>query len=1133
MFIPRHETEVLQEKLNQAIENGIGSTILISGEPGIGKTTLIKNFMDNCDNTSEKNVLTAVGSCLDMDGVSRGFLPWREVLIELDADKAAGKDEEKKSNFKKIVKTVFDEAGSQWLEAIPVIGDISSAIFETAKTISKDELIDTETGDSKKLALKDRLKNVAKECTGEWLNVIPVVGNLSAAIYKTTNAIQKSKQVTYSQNQQDFFIRVMSRFRELAENNPVIIYIDDLQWADISSMNLFFYLAKNLKDSSYPLILIGSFRPQDVKDGRLNPISGEIERHPWEEKMNNLDRYEASELIEISYLNQNQISSYIDLQFPKNEFSAKFKNEIVGLTKGNSLFVRELLLNLEERKIIFAKDGTYFADETLDLSTLPKTVSGVIKERFQRLSEDLQEILQIASAQGSDFSLELIASVLEINSFKLSRKVNELQQKYSLVLKSETVYDKLTKIYNFTHNLVQKYIYYQMSEDFRLDLHSALAETLEEFFEGEEIYKIAEPYSYHFGVANGIIDENGKLIINDNSDKVSLAKYLEFQKLLAESYKDNHQNEEALEKLFKIVELTKFLSEKENELNAKILISKILALIGKIDKAVYYLEIALQESKELGFKKIESDCLDRRGAIFGLQGEVDKSMDYFNQSLKIRKDLGEWELVAQTYTNIGMAYSHKGNYDKAMECYQKNLKIYEEIGKLENASLVYVGMGNLYKNQGEYDKALECYNKLLNNEKMRDSESAKSVILNIGIIHYEKGEYEEAIKCHKQFLENSKKASYKKGVALGVANLGFVYLAQNLLNKAIECNKEFLKISQELGDKMAIGYAYSLFGAIYGRLEDFEKMMSYHQKELEIYERIGYKFGMINALEAIGAVYPTLGNYEKAIEYFERALEIAEEVDDKKGIAKAYGYIGLVYFDKGDYENAMKYFDKELKIFEKLQSKKSIIHSLNKIGDVERSKGEFNKALKLYGKSLKIANFIDDSILKGNTILKIGITHFEENNIEKAQKLFDEALKLLHQKKFDTAEVLFYKSKLLFQIKDYEVSKKLSEKGLVIFEEMKRKDKFAKQNLFESKILSSKINFALGDKTNPPKQLLEMLSQTEVKEEIATLNYEIWKMTSEDKYKIEALKLFQELYSKTPNFEYKKRIKELENQGKH
>ncbi|KAA3604002.1 MAG: ATP-binding protein, partial [Calditrichaeota bacterium] len=267
MFIPRHETEVLQEKLNQVIENGIGSTILISGEPGIGKTTLIKNFMDNCDKASEKNVLTAIGSCLDMDGVSRGFLPWREVLIELDADKAAGKDEEKKSNFKKIVKTVFDEAGSQWLEAIPVIGDISSAIFETAKTISKDELIDTETGDSKKLALKDRLKNVAKECTGEWLNVIPVVGNLSAAIYKTTNAIQKSKQVTYSQNQQDFFIRVMSRFRELCENNPVVIYIDDLQWADISSMNLFFYLAKNLKDSPYPMVLIGSFRPQDVKDG--------------------------------------------------------------------------------------------------------------------------------------------------------------------------------------------------------------------------------------------------------------------------------------------------------------------------------------------------------------------------------------------------------------------------------------------------------------------------------------------------------------------------------------------------------------------------------------------------------------------------------------------------------------------------------------------------------------------------------------------------------------------------------------------------------------------------------------------------------------------------------------------------
>ncbi|KAA3600887.1 MAG: tetratricopeptide repeat protein [Calditrichaeota bacterium] len=1129
MFIPRHETKVLQEKLNQAIQNGIGSTILISGEPGIGKTTLIKNFMDNCDATSEKNVLTAVGSCLDMDGVSRGFLPWREVLIELDADKAAGKDEEKKTNFKKIVKTVFDEAGSQWLEAIPVIGDISSAIFETAKTISKDELIDVETGDTKKLALKDRLKNVAKECTGEWLNVIPVVGNLSAAIYKTTNAIQKSKQMTYSQNQQDFFIRVMSRFRELAENNPVIIYIDDLQWADISSMNLFFYLAKNLKDSTYPMVLIGSFRPQDVKDGRLNPISGEMERHPWEEKMNNLDRYDAAKLIEVSYLNQNQIGSYIDLQFPQNEFGAKFKDEIVNLTRGNSLFVRELLLNLEERKIIYEKDGTYFSDETLDLSTLPKTVSGVIKERFQRLSEDLQEVLQIASAQGSDFSLELIASILEVNNFKLSKKINTLQQKYSLVLKSETVYDKLKKIYNFTHNLVQKYIYYQMTEDFRLDLHSALVETLESFFEGDEIYKIAEPYSYHFGIANGIIDENGKLIIENNFDEESLQKYLEFQNLLAEKFKNNYQNEEALEKFFKIIELAKLLSDKKNELNAKLEISQVFGIFGNLDNAISFCEKVIKKSRKLGLKIIESDSLIVRGRIYIRQGFYDESMDCYQQSLEIKKNLGDLKAVAKILSYIGRIYAEKGYYNEALEFFSNSIKAFEEIGKPQETSFAYIGMGNIYRDKGDYDKALEFYNKLLEDEKMRKNGNAQSVILNIGNIHYERGEYEEAIKCYNQVWEFSKKTGHKRGIAMAKGNLGYVYVDQTLYGKAIEYGEEYLKISQELGEKVSIGYAYSLLGTIYFRLEKFEKAFSYQKKRLAIFEEIGFKIGIGNALVSLGSLYPIFGDYEKAIQHLLRALKIVKEIGDKKEIANIYGYLAAIYSDKGDYAKAMSYFNKELKILEELDNERNKVTCLSRIGNVHLLKGEFNEAKYFFQECIKILEQFnapaDISVIWG----KIGRIHIQEGNFEEAQNLFEKGLDALKNspKKYNIAEICLNKAKLLFQLKDYEKSQKANDECLTLFKKVGRKDKEAKQFLFESNILSLKLNFILNDKVNPPQELLEMLSQTKDEEEKATLNYELWKMTSEEKYKIEASKLYQELYSKIPNFEYKKRIEEL------
>jgi hypothetical protein len=94
--------------------------------------------------------------------------------------------------------------------------------------------------------------------------------------------------------------------------------------------------------------------------------------------------------------------------------------------------------------------------------------------------------------------------------------------------------------------------------------------------------------------------------------------------------------------------------------------------------------------------------------------------------------------------------------------------------------------------------------------------------------------------------------------------------------------------------------------------------------------------------------------------------------------------------------------------------------------------------------------------------------------------------------------------------------------------------------IFNCTLLSAKIAFAQGDKT-APNRLYEMLEQTEDDEQTAELHYELWKMldaqtskvlktfevsTAED-HRQKALELYQQLYEKTPKFEYKKRIEEL------
>ncbi len=179
MFITRKEINTLQSNLQQTIDTQKGTTILIGGEPGLGKTTLLRHFLDNCDNHLPSNVLTAIGSCLDMDGVSRSFLPWKEALIELDADKTAGKDATLKKDLKRIGKIVMDETGINWMANIPAIGTLTANLLKNSKNLTRQEVRSLQEAAEKDGSVKGRIKTVVDECAVAWISAIPIVGAIS------------------------------------------------------------------------------------------------------------------------------------------------------------------------------------------------------------------------------------------------------------------------------------------------------------------------------------------------------------------------------------------------------------------------------------------------------------------------------------------------------------------------------------------------------------------------------------------------------------------------------------------------------------------------------------------------------------------------------------------------------------------------------------------------------------------------------------------------------------------------------------------------------------------------------------------------------------------------------------------
>ena len=119
--------------------------------------------------------------------------------------------------------------------------------------------------------------------------------------------------------------------------------------------------------------------------------------------------------------------------------------------------------------------------------------------------------------------------------------------------------------------------------------------------------------------------------------------------------------------------------------------------------------------------------------------------------------------------------------------------------------------------------------------------------------------------------------------------------------------------------------------------------------------------------------------------------------------------------------------------------------------------------------------------------------------------------------------MVIYKAEIFFSLKQFEEAQSLNNEGLQFAKKIGNKEQ-----LFAGKVLSAKIDFALGHQEKAVAMLSEMLAGAEEKSEIATLHYELWQFKVEtEAHHQTALKLYQELYEKTPNIEYKKRIDEL------
>src|SRR5262245_46508606 len=239
---------------------------------------------------------------------------------------------------------------------------------------------------------------------------------------------------------------------EAARLRPVILFLDDVHWADPASVDLLAYIGGRCPELR--VLLAVTYRAADLFTSR----------HPFGQVKLELQGRGACREVTLSSLTRDDVERYFVVTFPGHRFPSELGPMIHARTGGNPLFLVDLLRDLRDRGIIVAdSSGWALIPAVADLSQdLPESVRGLIQRKVDQLTEDDRQALTAASVQGAEFDSAVVARVLGRSPADIEDRLDVLERVHGLVklIREQEFPDRtLTLRYAFVHGLYQDAFY--------------------------------------------------------------------------------------------------------------------------------------------------------------------------------------------------------------------------------------------------------------------------------------------------------------------------------------------------------------------------------------------------------------------------------------------------------------------------------------------------------------------------------------------------------------------------------------------------------------------------------------------------------------------------------------------------
>jgi tetratricopeptide (TPR) repeat protein len=694
--------------------------------------------------------------------------------------------------------------------------------------------------------------------------------------------------------------------RNKAQEQPLLLVLEDMHWADAVSSELLDHVAAHIED--VPVFLCFTQRSTPRR-----PLAAERMPHYTRFLLEELPPRESAELARLA----------IDVETLPEELA----DLVVAKSRGNPFYIEQMMRSLADAGRIQRDDrtGRIVVGDVLTFE-VPDSVEGMLMSRLDSLDETSRTVLQVASVVGAWFKPIIVEHVL--GELAMAREVGRCLagvEKAGLIRleRSEPVPE-----YAFDHGLLQQTIYESVPFVNRRELHRRVGEYLEERY-ADALDAYLELLSFHY---------------SNSTDK---GRAFMYTTRAAEKCAHMFANSEAIEHYCRALSAAEALPQQHMTQLCKVYagLGDVYVLTGRYEEAIAACRAGLgrlrKSSKAGATGEAQSRARSlallchRMGAAHDRKGEYRQALELYRRGVTsargqdphleatlylamagvlfrkgsyaeafgrctrgvdLARSADSQDELAHGYYLLGNIYTCTGQVEKAIDYRQRSLTIYRQTGNLLGQAKALNNLGGDYHYLGDWQATEACYRESLNLfERAGEVTDTAGVANNLGEFLSDQGDLEGAFQIFSKCLNSWETMGYRAGIALAHTNLGRVATMQGRCTEAVELLQKSVAGFKEIGSRASLAEAHAYLAEAYLELGKLDSALVHARRSLTL--AVGADAPLAEALgrRLLGQASVIRGEWTEAERFLLESQAINERASARYELGQTLYHLAVLY----------------------------------------------------------------------------------------------------------------------------------------------------------------------------------------------------------------------------------------------